>query len=638
MCRIAGFYDLRAGRANSMEETLRNMRDCMAYGGPDNAGEFIEQEHNLALGHRRLSILDVSEAGNQPFYWNDLVLIQNGECYNFKDVRQELAPYYKFNTGTDTEVMIKAFEKWGLDAINKFRGMFAISLWNKKTLELILIRDRVGVKPLYYYMKDGLFLFSSELKAFHQHPDFDKTIDQSAVSLYLQQGYIQAPKSIFKYVHKVLPGEILILKPNGDIINKRYWSAEDVYSNSSINTSKEESLTEELEEILSDSFNLRMVSDVPVGMFLSGGVDSSLVTSLIQKKTNSQVKTFTIGFNDKDYNEAEHANAVARHIGSDHTEMYCGEDEFLKIVPKIPEMLDEPMGDSSIIPTHIVAKLAKEKVKVSLSADGGDEIFGGYTKYEITKNFFPKMARIPKSVRRALATSSRMLDPYWLEKNADKFPFLKNYKNISAKLPKLQNAMEATSILDFFNISSSYIAQKDLQRLHNHNTPRSKTSIKNTDDRLLSYLGTLDITSYLEGDILTKVDRATMQVALEGRDPLLDHKIIEFAMQLPDELKLNGNTSKYLLRKILYKYVPKNLIDRPKQGFSIPVKKWLQNHLKDDIDEIRNDNEFVELFELDKAELKNIITNFNNDKAQINAHFVWFLYTLNKWYLRWLAN
>jgi len=613
------------------------MRDCMAYGGPDNGGQFINHEQGIAFGHRRLSILDLSEAGNQPFYWNDLVLSFNGELYNFDEVRKQLDAHYSFESQTDTEVLLKAIEHWGLEkAIGKFRGMFAFTLWNKKTNTLSLCRDRVGVKPLYYYQKDGLFLFASELKSFHSHPNFDKSINHDAVSLFLQQGYIPAPRSIFKYVSKVNPGEIIEVSSKGECTRKRYWDVQNIYENSSLDQRKEEEIKEELKSILLESFSLRMVADVPVGMFLSGGVDSSLVTSMLQANTNTQLKTFTIGFEDENYNEAGHAKAVAQHIGSDHTEIYCGESDFQSIIPKIPEMLDEPMGDPSIIPTHLVAKLAKEQVTVSLSADGGDEIFGGYSKYEVTKNFFPKIQRIPRPIRKALASTSGKVDPAWLDKNSKNIPVLKNYTGLSTKWPKLRNALLSSSMVEFFSQSSSYINEKQLRSLGGRSVSRLPFTLSEQENKIVGMLGVLDMATYMEGDILTKVDRATMQVALEGRDPLLDHKIIEFALRLPDSLKIDSTNTKLILRDILYQYVPKELIERPKQGFAIPIGKWLRTSLKPALEELMQDNDFAELFELNLDTINQMITAFLAEKNTADASFVYFLYTLHSWYLHWL--
>lgn len=637
MCRIAGFWDLNYKQTYPLQDTLVSMRDSLQHGGPDSAGAYINSEVSLGLGHRRLSILDLSPAGEQPMFLEEWVIVFNGEIYNFMEVRKKLeAEGYQFESGTDTEVILKAFKAWGKKMVQEFRGFFAFAIFNQKTEVLTLCRDRIGVKPMFWYWKNGLFMFASELKAFHEHPQFDKTINQNAVSLYLQQGYIPYPHCIFQHAHKLPAGSYLELDKKQEIKIEKYWDVQEVYANSSVSKASEADLEAELEQVLTESFELRMVADVPVGAFLSGGIDSSIVTALLQKKQGRQLKTFTIGFHDEEYNEAKHAKAVAKHLGTDHHELYCTEQDFEQVIPLLPEMYDEPFGDSSGIPTYLVSKMAREQVKVSLSSDGGDEIFGGYTKYEIAQNFYPKIKRMPSFVRSILRGGSSFVNPLWLERNSSKLPILKNYKNISNKFPKLVNALGAKDTLDFFNISSTYIARKDLKRLHKHYQNRYETNLNIADDRLISYLGMVDIDTYLEGDIMTKVDRATMAVALEGRDPFLDHKIIEFAMQLPDDLKIKGKDTKYLLRKILYKHVPKELIERPKQGFSIPIQKWLLNSLKEPLLSIKTDQDFFNTFQLESKEVQRIIDNFVQQRAYINPHFIWFLYTLHQWYNRWI--
>jgi asparagine synthase (glutamine-hydrolysing) len=637
MCRIAGFWDLNYKQTYPLQDTLVSMRDSLQHGGPDSAGEYIKSETALALGHRRLSILDLSAAGKQPMFLEEWVIVFNGEIYNFAEIRQKLEKEgSQFETGTDTEVILKAFKAWGKKMVQEFRGFFAFAIFNQQTETLTLCRDRIGVKPMFWYWKDGLFMFASELKAFHEHPQFDKTICQQAVSLYLQQGYIPYPHCIFQHAHKLPAGAYLELDKKQEIKIEKYWDVQDVYANTAVSTASEAELEAELEQVLTEAFELRMVADVPVGAFLSGGIDSSIVTALLQKKQGRQLKTFTIGFHDEAYNEAKHAKAVAKHLGTDHQELYCTEQDFERVIPLLPEMYDEPFGDSSGIPTYLVSKMAREQVTVSLSSDGGDEIFGGYTKYEITQNFYPKIKRMPSLVRSVLKGGSSFVNPLWLERNSSKLPVLKNYKNISNKFPKLVNALGAKNALDFFNISSTYIARKDLKRLHGHYQNRYETNLSIADQRLISYLGMVDIDTYLEGDIMTKVDRATMAVALEGREPFLDHKIIEFAMKLPDDLKIKGKDTKYLLRKILYKHVPRELIERPKQGFSIPIQKWLLSSLKEPLLSIKTDQDFFNTFQLESKEVQRIIDNFVQQRAYINPHFIWFLYTLHQWYNRWM--
>lgn len=638
MCRITGLWDFNYQQQYDLAQTLAQMRDSLEHGGPDHAGMHLDTSYALGLGHRRLSILDLSASGNQPMYWNDWVIVFNGEVYNFKTIRGQLQDLgAQFETETDTEVLLKAFEQWGIEMVQQFRGFFAFAIYNIKTQTLTLCRDRLGVKPLYWYWKDGLFLFASELKAFHQHPHFDKSINQEAVSLFLQQGYIHQPHCIFKHAHKLAGGAYLELKWQGQPVIKQYWSIEDVYEQQAPKKERSEAaLTEELEALLTESFELRMVADVPVGAFLSGGIDSSIVTALLQKKQDRQLKTFTIGFHDTAYNEAHHAKAVAQHLQTDHQEFYCTLEDFKAVVPKLPDLYDEPFGDSSAIPTYLVAKMARAQVTVSLSADGGDELFGGYTKYEITQNFYPKIGRLPKALRQSLAWMGQGINPKWLERHHEKFPVLRSYKNISNKYPKLLNALKAQDQLDFFNRASTYCSASFLQQLHQTTTARYPKTPTIDPERLISYLGMVDIATYLEGDIMTKVDRATMGVALEGREPFLDPKLLDFAMSLPDGYKIQGGSTKHLLRQVLYKHVPQELIDRPKQGFSIPIQDWLLGFLKEELLALTQDQGFLTTFELNPTILQQLVAQFVAQRKHINPHFIWFLYSLHQWYLRWI--
>jgi asparagine synthase (glutamine-hydrolysing) len=636
MCRIAGLWQYNHKSTYNIEKTVTLMRDALSYGGPDAAGIYVE--NNLGLGHRRLSILDLSEAGTQPIHWLHYTIIFNGEIYNFQEIRAELEKKgYDFVTNTDTEVILKSFHEWGYEAVKRYRGMFAFALWDKNSQILRLCRDRVGVKPLYWYLKDDLFMFASELKSFHKNPDFDKTINKDAVSLFLQQGYIQSPLSIYKYAHKVEPATWLEIDASKNICTIRYWDVNACYKPSANGILNDENAyMEALEPILKESFQLRMVADVPVGMFLSGGIDSSLVTALLQKQSNKQLKTFTIGFQDKTLNEAEFAKQIAQYIGTDHTELYCTEEDFKRIVPQLPDFYDEPFGDSSGIPTYLVSKLAREQVTVSLSADGGDEIFGGYTKYEITQKVFNKVNAYPKFMRQGIAAIVNPIDPSVLETYGKSLPILKNYTGIGNKFHKFKNALSSESLTDFFNNSSIYFSKEDLGKIYPHYKNRFSSTVEPITGSNIGFLSLIDIQTYLEGDIMTKVDRATMQVALEGREPFLDHKVIEFGLSLPDSMKIQGNSTKHLLRKILYKYVPKALIERPKQGFAVPVEQWLRTYLKEDLITLTQDKNFITIFELNSPNLSIFINHFINKTQYTNPHAVWFIYVLYKWYQRWI--
>ncbi|MEL6925456.1 MAG: asparagine synthase (glutamine-hydrolyzing) [Bacteroidota bacterium] len=454
MCRIVG---IRQQDQPIEAPLLDRMRDTMAYGGPDAAQSWISEDGRLGFGHRRLSILDLSEEGTQPFHWNGMTICFNGEVYNFTEVKKKM-PEYEFKSGTDTEVILKAFHKWGKECVHHFRGMFAFAIYAPESGQLVLCRDRVGVKPLYWYLKDGLFMFASELKAFHQHPAFDTSINHEAVSLFLQQGYIPSPQCIFKHAHKLEAGHWMEVDASLNIKKTKYWSVKQAYAKSETDQRSEDLILEELEALLKESFQLRMVADVPVGMFLSGGIDSSLVTALLQNQYDHPLKTFTIGFEHKERDEAPYAKKVAEHLGTDHTELYCTESDATDIIPEFFSIYDEPTGDHSGIPTYLVSKLAREQVKVSLSADGADELFGGYAKYQITKNYYGKVNALPRIFRKGMSKMIGTINPDWLENNRHYFPVLRNYNDLNTKFSKLQNSLSANDMHDFFNVASSFMS------------------------------------------------------------------------------------------------------------------------------------------------------------------------------------
>lgn len=632
MCRITGFLDF--SDYHSSQDVLIAMRDSLAAGGPDSAGVF--RENSVGLAHRRLSIIDLSESGIQPMISGKWVITYNGEIYNYQEIKEELIDAgMTFKTKTDTEVIVNAFELWGKDAANKFRGMFAFALWNKEEKKLLLCRDRLGVKPLYWYLKDDLFLFTSEIKAFHQHPLFDKSIDLAGLPHYLQKGYFHDTDCIYKYVRKVLPGTFLEIDSTRQVDISRYWDVEGVYRNAVIDKRPENEITEELESILTSSFELRMVADVEVGIFLSGGIDSSLVTALLQKGSTKPLQTFTIGFHDKKFNEAEIAAEVANQLGTKHSTLYCTEDEFKQVIPELAEVYDEPFGDSSAIPTYLVSRLARKNVKVALSGDGGDELFGGYSKYKFARHA-SLLLSIPLPLRKILHQLSYRLSSATIEKLAEIIR-LRSYSQIGSKYLKFQQTLLSCDIEDFFDKSSSYLADTSLQKFTGVLTGSKATVNNSKPGNLLSYLGLQDMRSYLPGDILTKVDRASMRVALESREPFLDPEIINFAFTIPDHLKISSRgESKYILKKILGKYISPELIARPKQGFTVPISDWLQGFLKEELVVLQNDSRFFETFQLDKTYFAGILNSLFLKEDAYNPHFIWFVYCLYKWYKKWV--
>ena len=633
MCRIVGYYDL--DNKYTGKDILLNMRDTMIYGGPDAEGVFIN--NNLGLAHRRLSIIDLTSSGNQPMEIGNWVITYNGEIYNYQEIKNELILLgYVFKTKTDTEVIINSFDMWGPSALQKYRGMFAFALYNISTKKLLLCRDRMGVKPLYYYLKDGLFLFASEIKAFHKHPFFDKTLDLSGLPHFLQKGFFKPETCIFKYVHQIPGGMYLEINENKKITKSKYWDIEQVYNETIIDKRSEVEIRDDLEKKLYRSFNLRMISDVKVGVFLSGGIDSSLITALLSNNSHKKLNTFTIGFEDKNYNEAIFAKQISEYLGTNHESLICTNSDVEYALPLMPEMYDEPFADSSSIPTYLVSKLASEHVKVALSGDGGDELFGGYTKYKFNIQN-QRLSQIPLFLRYALKNTTSLFTPAQVEFISELF-LKKSYSQIGDKFLKFQEVLIAKDLDDMFNKSSNFLSDSNTILFTNSNN-NNKTYKKSIilKNGLISYFGYQDLLSYLPGNILTKVDRASMFVSLESREPFLDPELIAFSFSIPDNLKISKNgESKYLLKSILSKYIPIDLIDRPKQGFSVPIRNWLHTILKNELYEIENDEIFFKTFELNQEFFSKVLQSFFSNQNKFNPYFLWIVYCLYKWYKKWI--
>ena len=578
MCGIVGFIS-----SNYSINIIQNMLAAQSYRGPDDSGTFICKDVGVNLGHNRLSIQDLSSHGHQPFISDckNYIIVFNGEVYNFKKIRDELILLgYSFVSSTDTEVILYSYKEWGISCIEKFIGMFAFSIYDKTNKKLFLVRDRAGVKPLYYYYKDGHFVFSSELKSFHQYPDFEKNINKEVLPYYFQFGYIPAPYSIFKDCYKIQPGHYLEL--DLQTLEKKiiiYWDVDDFYEKPKFHKSEKEIL-DELENILDDAINLRMISDVPVGVFLSGGYDSSFVVSILSKKQGHKINTFTIGFDDEKYDEAKHAKVIASYLATNHSEYYMKNKDMLDLVEKLPFYYDEPFGDSSALPTMIVSKLACQKVTVVLSSDGGDEAFCGYSKYFFLNKFLNIFSN--KIKRNILKVILNLLNEKTVTIINNMLPNRLKQTNIKDKFNKFKRAINSKDLDEMFLNASSYVANEDVEKLLKFNVKSSLFSNFMNKNRIsfLSHMMSTDYKTFMNDDVLTKVDRATMSVSLEGREPLLDHRIIEFMAQVPDSIKYKNKIGKYLLREILYKYLPKELVDKPKSGFQIPLNEWLRGDLK----------------------------------------------------------
>ncbi len=597
MCGISGYLDTsRQTVCADLEATITRMSNTLCHRGPDDRGIWIDEAAGVALGHRRLSIVDLSPEGHQPMQsaCGRYVVIYNGEIYNFQALRQELEGFgHPFRGRSDTEVLLAAIRQWGLTAaIERCVGMFAFALWDRKERLLHLVRDRLGIKPLYYGWVGKTFVFGSELKALRAHPDFKREINRDALALYLRHNYIPAPHTIYSGIYKLPPGMTLTLnstEARADVSPVAYWSARGVAERGvaePLAGSADDAIAH-LDALLRDAVKLRMVADVPLGAFLSGGIDSSTTVALMQAQSEQPVKTFTIGFHEAGYNEAEEAQAVARHLGTEHTELYVTPEEAMAVIPRLPTLYDEPFSDSSQIPTFLVSELARRHVTVCLSGDGGDELFGGYPRYDLGQNLWRKIGWMPAFGRQTFASALAAVPAEVLNAGfAWAAPILGKYGRAGKAGDKLHKLAELLAVDEpeglYLNLLSHWKAPAglvlDACEPATVLTDRSQWAALPDFKQRMMYLDTV---TYLPDDILVKVDRASMGVSLEARVPLLDHRVVEFAWRLPLSLKIRHGQGKWLLRQVLYKYVPSALVERPKMGFGVPIGDWLRGPLRD---------------------------------------------------------
>ena len=585
MCGIAGYLSAPGDR--NAVQVLRGMGDKIAHRGPDDSGIWHDNEAGIGFTHRRLSVVDLSPAGHQPMVSASgrYVIIFNGELYNHLDLRKQLESSWRGHS--DTETLLSGFEQWGVQkTVERAVGMFAIAVWSREEQTLTLIRDRFGEKPLYFGWQGETFLFGSELKALRVHPAFCADIDRAALCLYMRHNYIPAPYSIYKGIAKVQPGTLIVVSlRQRDPLVQTYWSAAQV-AKAGVTAPFDGNATQavdELELLLKEAVGQQMMADVPLGAFLSGGVDSSTIVALMQAQSQRKVKTFTIGFNEAGYNEAEHAKAVANHLGTDHTELYVTPDQAIAVIPLLPTLYDEPFSDSSQIPTFLVSRLARQHVTVSLSGDAGDELFCGYDRYRLSANLWRKLNAIPLPLRRFAARVIAAVSPQAWSGAARMIPGVPRFSNFGDKLHK------GARVLGSETIDALYLG------LVSHwDDPASvvmggmEPTTLLTDNALalncldgIQRMMALDILTYLPDDILVKVDRAAMGISLETRVPFLDHRVAEFAWQLPQAYKLREGQTKWALRQVLYRYVPPALIERPKMGFGVPIDSWLRGPLRE---------------------------------------------------------
>lgn len=634
MCGIAGFVDFKK---QSTEPVLAEMSCAVAHRGPDGQGVYFTESADAAigLGHRRLSIIDLSTAANQPMHFDGLHLIFNGEIYNYNEIRDELIRRgHEFHTHSDTEVILHSWREWGADAIQQWHGMFAIAIYDERNNEVICIRDRAGVKPYYYYWKDDLFLFGSELKSLTKHPSFKKEIDPSAVASFLQYGYVSHPHCIYRNTLKLKPGHFLRMNLSSkDITTIQYWNVYDYYNKPKLRISLPDAINE-TERILEKAFQYRMVADVPVGVFLSGGYDSSCVTALLQKNSREKIKTFTIGTTDEKLNEAPYAKQIAAHLGTDHTEYYCTPKEALDIIPELPFFYDEPFADSSAIPTILVSRLARKKVTVALSADAGDEIFAGYNRYDYISRYGKKIGAIPAPMRKLAVAAMESI-------SSEKIPYFRNKQNFHSRYDKLKNLLADPSPSELLKNLSQVFSDKEIKDLfavpfQALETAHSSTELKSGYSDPLAYMMAIDYETYMVDDILQKVDRATMSVSLEGREPFLDQDIIEWAAQLPSDYKYHNGQKKYILRQIVHRYIPQQIMERPKMGFGIPIETWLSNELKDLVEEYLGEAQLKAHGLFNVPAVRNTVRDFMNGRKEKHLK-VWYLLMFQMWYKQWAS-
>jgi asparagine synthase (glutamine-hydrolysing) len=632
MCRIAGIW--KPSDKNNLEDICVIMRDVMHRGGPDDAGLYMDEKAGLALGHRRLSIIDLSPTGHQPMTSLDgrYTVCYNGETYNFRELRTELGEF-SFRGSSDTEVVLNAFIKWGPECVKRFNGMFAFAVWDSLEKTLYLFRDRIGVKPLFYYSNGVAFAFASELKGLHTGLADRLDIDTDSLGEFFHYGYISAPRSVYKNVFKIEPGCFLKISRDMKIEHHRYWDMNSFEESRS--PLSEEFYIEELEEIMIDAFKKRLIADVPVGVFLSGGVDSSLVTAILARHSGADIKTFTIGFNEKNYDESPWAKMVANYLGTSHTEEIVTPEHAREILPLWPEIYDEPAGDISGIPTTIVSQVTRRHVKVSLSADGGDELFCGYHHYWVMNRLGKTLSGLPVSIPRLAGKIIEILGIDTISNLSQMFPQLR-LPAIKDRFRKFQAVLSnwRDGVSSAYSFALAYWLPDEIRKMTGSYSD-SRICLDSFKRDLLSAMMLWDMKYYLPDDILTKVDRATMFTSLEGREPMLDHRIVEFALKLPMQYKFRNGQTKYILKKLLARYIPDELFNRPKQGFAVPVYSWLHDDLQSLIDEHLNPDALKTQQYIDPEIALRTVQEFRQKKGSIAVDRIWLLLVFMMWHSRY---
>jgi asparagine synthase (glutamine-hydrolysing) len=638
MCGIAGFLDpKRRSGDNALKALAASMAGALRHRGPDAQGVWVDADAGAALGHARLSIIDLSEAGAQPMHSANgrFVLSYNGEIYNAGELRAELERAgHKFRGHSDTEVLVEGFAAWGVGATaERTIGMFAFAVFDRKERVLTLARDRLGIKPLYWGRVDARVAFASELKALAALPEFAPEIDRQALAAYLCTGYVPAPASIYRGIHKLEPGSLLEIRADGETRGERYWSLLDVATRgqAALLDIDDEEASERLEKLLTDAVTRRMVADVPLGVFLSGGIDSSIVTALMQANSSAPVKSFSIGFHEAEYNEATQAKAVAAHLGTDHTELYVTAAEAQSVVPKLPQIYDEPFADASQIPTFLVSEMTRKHVTVALSGDGGDELFAGYNRYGLGLRVAQALRFLPGPFASCLSSVIGALPPSAWDRAFGIVPSGMRPRLVGEKLQKLAAVLGEEADDYYRTLVSPWGQAWSLVKGASRPEPAAFSErVRARFDDELSWMQYADSVTYLPDDILTKVDRASMAVSLEARVPLLDHRVVSFAWQLPEEFKIRDGQGKWLLRQLLHKYVPRKLVERPKMGFGVPIDAWLRGPLKDWAEGLLEPEAMARNGLLDPAPIQEKWAEHQSGRRNW-AHFLWNVLMFEAW-------
>lgn len=645
MCGIAGYFSLdkntdRAqmlGVADAMQKTI-------AHRGPDGHGVWQDPELPLILAHRRLAIIDLSKDGHQPMQSQSgrFVISFNGEVYNYLEIKKKLQEAgLDFKTKTDTEVLLTAFETWGFEkALSKVNGMFAFALWDKETQQLCFARDRFGKKPLYIGWAGQNLVFASELKAFHAHPAFKKEVNRSSLALYMQYGYVCAPHSIFSNVWQFLPGSCLTLEvqtlrsgTNLSDYFQKYWDLPSIVRDRGIGSFALRDAYEQFETLLEKAVSQRMISDVPLGAFLSGGIDSSAIVALMQKNAPAPIKTFSIGFQEAHYNEAEKAKAIAAHLGTQHEEFYVSAQDAMNVVPSIAAMYDEPFADSSQIPTHLISKLARQKVTVALTGDGGDEILGGYERHTHIPALWSKMSWAPQFIRQPIGIAAQFILQYLYDKLNSKTPHFGRKMHRALKLMTLKDQQEIYEhLLAAWPNPEQVVTGSTLPDIPLKQRVGWSKNLSFAEEMMMS-----DCISYRSDDVMVKADRASMAVGLELRAPLMDYELAEFCWELPLNMKIKGTTGKLLLRHLLKQYVPQNLTHGPKQHFGLPLDEWLNGPLKGWANDMLSVEQLKKQNYLDAELVSKAWQVYQSGKRdKVSAKAIWTALMFQSWSQRWL--